>query len=650
MNDGFMVNAINNFMDQKSTGVILGPLLENIMCRSGCIYGLIGETRYTDRKQPYTRFVSVNGFPPDSPYTKNMLCDGYIDFMQPGTLHSEVYTTKQIVICNDIPVHRKGRPIGSNHPEMKNFCLIPLVINNAIIGVVGLSGYKGEMSLDWVSTFESELHIIKAVLILILQRRAIESKEIQFLEHIFTEMKTPLNGIISMSEMLRDSSLDKEQLELLDLISHCNIQLLEIINDIGDYTKVTTGKLQINHRTFSLKSVVKAIVQALSSKSKGVKITYKYTSDIDMITSDEVRITQILLNILNNSIEHTSKGHITLLVETVAYSKEAAIMKFVISDTGEGISSDLLPYVFDRTSKPSASRVGLGLPITKKLVELFSGNININSTVNVGTVVTFTLKFTEQTCDTAKIKGYCKGRHILLVADDPKVKKELFDLSTSWGLKPVICNSEETVLYLSGRIFTFIGVLILNSTNLKFSAIKGYEGATAIRSDNNKINFDYVYPTSYSTKQCLDAFLEHIYVSNNTISDSEDQDHIKILIATSSVETQQSITTDLNHMGYFNIASVTDGLELYMKLQDSYTVAFTDIELPVMDCFTVLEKIQGILPNNKVIVIGIVPSITETIRNNCYRVGMSGYIAKPIKAEEVKSTMNAIVRKKISDI
>lgn len=654
MNDGVIINAIDNFMQGRAPNIILGPLLDKIVESSSCKYGLVGETKYTKHQQPYTRFHYVVGFPKDSIYMKNIYRDGYVDFMQPGTLHSEVYTTKQIVICNDVMAHRNGRPIGHAHPDMDNFCIIPLIINDTIIGVVGVSGYESKMTMDWVDTFKSDVQVIKAVLTLIIQRNAIETKEITFLSHLFNEMKTPLNGIISMSDMLRDSDLNKEQLELLDLISHCNIQLLEIINDIGDYTKISKGELQINHNTFSLKNLVKSIIQALSSKQNTVKITYKYNTRIDMINSDEVRITQILLNLLNNSIEHTVKGHISLIIETVAVEMGTAILKFVISDTGKGIDSDLLPYAFDRTSKLSTSKIGLGLPITKKLVELFDGNISIKSTVGVGTTVTFTLKFSEKHHTDTKIMGYFKGQHILLVANDPVVKREAFDVSIKWGLKPVICNIREATMYLSGKIFTFVGVIVFDSMDLNIETLKAYTSPKAIRACNNKLviddTFDYIYPITYSVDRCVHDFLENIYTLNNSIINDNDNNDIKILVATDSVVTQKEIASELNKMGYFNITIANDGLDLYMKLQDSYNIAFIDLEIPVMDCFMVLEKFKQLDQGSNVIILGIAPSMSENIRDNCYRVGMSGYITKPIKPYEIKSVINAMIRKKISDL
>jgi signal transduction histidine kinase/CheY-like chemotaxis protein len=687
------MQIIKDYVDHKSTHEIMNKLLEHIISVSACEYGMIGETRYMEDGRPYSRYHAVYGFPEDSPYTARINKDHYIDFIQSDTLHSQVYETKQPVICHDILSHRKGKPLPDDHPPMSNFALFPLLVHDVIIGIVGLSGKNITITVEWQSQIVTELAVVEAVLMLILEKHAIENHKVNFLANVSHELRTPLNGIISMAKMLHDTSLDNEQKELLEIMSHCNVQLLEIINDIVDYTKISSGKLQLNKKPFSLRQCLELITQALQGKmTEAVCLVLHYNTIVDLVVGDEVRITQILLNLLNNSIKFTRKGEISVIVTTNEVTEQYSVINLVVTDTGVGIPANKMKYIFDSFNQitnylSSDCGVGLGLPITKYLVNAFEGSITATSLEGVGTTMTFSLKLDNYISEHGKdelIKHF-DGKNMLIVCDDAEIKQTIFNWATDLHIRPIICRLDDVALYTTNTIFHFEVIIIYNERlDFQSKCPKAilFSDAELTGSESDSVyKIDKAQPDTIIN--ALNKIINKVYVINNTVckhttraitDDNEvtpitvqnprdkngeitDQalDNIKqmiqILIAEDNIENQKVITKLLNKLGYYHIETTSDGLEFYMKLQaNKYDIAFVDLKMPVMDGLSAVRKFKEKSPNDETILVAVTASMSETIRNDCYKAGMHGYITKPIDYTELGTALNAVIRKKISNL
>jgi signal transduction histidine kinase/CheY-like chemotaxis protein len=688
--DKVMTNAIKDFADYKTMHEIMTGLLQHVISITCCDYGLIAETKYTEEGSPYSRFRVVHGFPDDSPYMFRLKRDNYVDFMQPGTLNDKVYETRKPVICNDIIVHRRGAPMPDGHPPMMNFALFPLWLHDKIIGVVGLSGKDVNMTEEWATTIQTRLRPVESMMILLLERQTIELHRINFLDNISHELRTPINGIISMTKMLGETSLDSEQTELLDIITHCNVQLLEIINDIADYTKISTGKLRFNNKPFSLKKCVTEIVQAISPKAKRTtKLLLDYNTDADLIISDEVRITQILLNLLNNSIQFTKKGTIHIVIETVSATTEHTTLKFKVKDTGIGIPASKIKYIFNSlnqiTNLASGRGVGLGLPITKYLVNAFNGTISAESEENVGTTIEFTLRLNNfiGAHSEKELIEYFKHRYILVVSNNPDEKEIILQWAVKLSIMPIICGMSEMHMYLSNKIFTFAAIILsigdsileidLMQTELvKHSCPKAILCSATVMDKYSELQaIDYVYSKS-DIVPTLSLFINRVYAMETikskrgtesvapmtrgggaaaaSLNYDEIKKNINILVAEDNLENQKVISKLLNSLGYYNITITSDGLEFFMEAQKNpYDIAFVDLKMQVMDGLTAVKKFKEKSSQN-IIIVAVTATMSESIRKDCYNAGMDGYITKPIDYNELKSALNATIRKKISSV
>ncbi|GAB3256720.1 hypothetical protein GCM10027347_18700 [Larkinella harenae] len=223
--------------------------------------------------------------------------------------------------------------------------------------------------------------------------------EKQFLANMSHEIRTPLNAILGFSNLLDSTALSSEQKEFVDYIRTAGKNLLTIVNDILDISKIEAGMLPLESIPFSITSLVDSIRTMLDSTASDKSLYLTVVTDPDLppvVLGDPTRLTQILLNLLSNAIKFTKQGGVTVLIENREQGDEFAQIRFTVEDTGIGMEKEILPHIFERFRQASDfttryyGGTGLGLNIVKSLAEMQGGWVNVES--NLGEGSTFTLE------------------------------------------------------------------------------------------------------------------------------------------------------------------------------------------------------------------------------------------------------------------
>ncbi|WP_343690715.1 ATP-binding protein [Chitinophaga sp.] len=273
------------------------------------------------------------------------------------------------------------------------------------------------------------------------QEKKLAAIKDQFLANMSHEIRTPMNAVLGFTHLLQQQPLNEKAREYVTAIENAGENLLEIINDILDISKIESGMMRLEPVSFSLRGVLHAVQTMFRLKAEEKNLAFNVAIDDnvpDILYGDVVRLTQVLVNLTNNAIKFTNQGHVNIMVNKFGENEHTVRVLFTVSDTGIGIAPDKLPAIFDRFNQAEADTTrkyggtGLGLTIVKQLVEIQHGAITVESEPGKGSTFMVELPYSlgeslpengETTSDNILSALHADVR--LLVAEDNKMNQDL---------------------------------------------------------------------------------------------------------------------------------------------------------------------------------------------------------------------------------
>jgi len=506
----------------------------------------------------------------------------------------------------------------------------------------------------------------------------------EFLANMSHEIRTPLNGIIGMTNRMRSTDLDPKQREYLEIIQESGDDLLAVINDILDYSKIEAGRIDLEVIDFNLQTIVEQVVETMQqyADQKNIALVYTIAPNVPaFVLGDPGRLKQVLANLVNNAIKFTDRGSVKVElsinndVPPGRTGDDETTILFSIIDTGIGIAAENQDIIFDKFIQADGSTTrkyggtGLGLAISRQFVRIMGGDIGVESKLGRGSRFWFTLPFKVKTVEnTREVKrpAGLTGRRILVASED----HQLMNMLKSFGCRPSVLSAKADILEaLKSGIGGPCSLVILD---FRMPDIASWDLASGIKNkpgsdEKEATGFAVLTSTDISpdtgeiinrNNVCyLDSPIKHLNLQDSLIKalhsrqldakiktetspinkvakDTIPQKH-RVLLAEDNVINQMVARTLLEDSGY-EVDIVDNGLMAIEAFNAAtYSLVLMDIQMPFMDGFEATRKIREMEKKTgcHIPIIAMTAYAMKEDRDRCMRAGMDDYISKPFKEE-----------------